>query len=330
MKSPADNFLYSYDFVARAEYMKSIAPWYEMPFIDCLKQAVLDNDTALLQQALKDGRAELLSDDFDNSPFRVACEVGNRQWVDFFFKHGVSMNRPSRRGVTPLMVACMHGHQKLAEHLLALGADIYAKTYDGMTTPMAACMGRLEDFAMRLLDLGVSAFQPLPHRESLLNLSLLFSQKRLAERILREAQAQGEEFLCAQINEPCSRGYTPFLTACGSGLEDIALQLMEKGADLSATNNRDENALYITSITKCEDSPLLVQGLIDAGLSPFSGTAWGGTALRAALTQGNMKTVKVLVKAGALSAVDGSESWISWLSEPMQKLLKKFFSNNKA
>lgn len=310
--------------------MKSIAPWYEMPAIDCLKQAVLDNDAALLQQAVKDGRAELLSDDFDNSPFRVACEVGSRHWVDFFLKHAVSMNRPSRRGVTPLMVACMHGHQKLAEHLVALGVDIHAKSYDGMTTAMAACMGCLEDFSMRLLDLGVSAFQPLPHRESLLDLSLLFSQTRLAERLIREAQAQGEEFLRAQINEPCSRGYTPFLTACGSGLEDIALRLMEQGADLNATNNRDENALYITSVTKCEDSPLLVQALIDAGLSPFSGSAWGGTALRAALTQGNMKTVKVLVKAGALSALDGTELWISCLSEPVQKLLKKLLSNNKA
>ncbi len=276
----------------------------------------------MTKKALVDGRKGLLSAEFNSSPFRVACEVGNLRIIEFFLQQGMNLESRSPRGVTPLMVACMHGHQKLAKNLIARGAEISAYTDNGTTVAMCASIGRLDDFAMSLLDLGVEAFPSYPQHQSSLNLALLFSQKRLAERLISEAQAKGEEFLSQSINKACSRGHTPFLTACHSGLEDIALRLIDMGADLSATNNRGENALFLTCTNQHHDCSRLAQGLIAAGLDPSWQNEWGIFCFRQACIYHHRNTMRVLLKAGACRHLTRTESWFKLCGEPIQKYLR--------
>jgi thiosulfate/3-mercaptopyruvate sulfurtransferase len=98
---------------------------------------------------------------------------------------------------------------------------------------------------------------------------------------------------------------TPLMHAARLGEHDIAAELIQCGAELNATNNDGNNALWLA----CFSGNLkLINLLIASGVNPDNQNDNGTTCLMYASSAGKTEVVAQLLKAGAntkLTLVDG-------------------------
>ena len=122
---------------------------------------------------------------------------------------GAKHDARERRGQTALMWAAAEGHAAVVRALIEAGADINA-TLDSGFTPFffAVREGRIE--AVRaLLEAGVDVNAPLQRRE-------------------RTAEGANPNYV---LNRPVPRGTSPLLLAVQNGHFELAIALVDAGAE---------------------------------------------------------------------------------------------------
>jgi len=138
----------------------------------------------------------------------MAARSGNVEAVKALLVRGASHGARERRGQTALMWAAAEGHTAVVRALMEAGADINA-TLDSGFTPFffAVREGRI-DAARALLEAGIDVKKPLQRREK-----------------APEGPADNASY------KPAGRGTSPLLLAVQNGHFELAIALLDAGAD---------------------------------------------------------------------------------------------------
>jgi len=165
------------------------------------------------------------------TPLMTAAGTGNVEVIKLLLAHGANVNaKEPRRGQTALMWAIAYKHPEAARVLIEQGADTHAKTYmaTGFKPMMVASYG-------------------------------------------------------ADIQATPKGGYTPLLFAAREGDLETAKLLVERGANPNESTEQDGNTLVLASAGGFENLALY---LLDKGADPNSRDASGLTPLHYAMRDG--------------------------------------------
>ena len=138
----------------------------------------------------------------------MAARSGNVEAVKALLVRGARHDVRERRGQTALMWAAAEGHAAVVRSLVEAGADINA-TLDSGFTPFffAVREGRI-DVARALLEAGVDVNEPMRRKE------------RAPDAPVNDAYSR-----------PVNRGTSPLLLAVQNGHFELAIALVDAGAD---------------------------------------------------------------------------------------------------
>jgi len=216
----------------------------------------------------------------------VACALGDAERVRFLVEAGA--DTAVRRGdLTPLLLAGELGHTAIVTTLLATGSGSVAERERLLAR--AAGAGHIE-----VVEAAVVAGLPPDPADALAGASLN-GHLGVVELLL----SQG-------VNPNHGKGRALGL-AVGRGRRDVALRLLEAGADPNL------EAPLLTAASRRE--PEMAQVLLQAGADPGFKDPQGRTALMIAVRQGRIETAKLLLEAGADPTVkrDGEEAEVTIL-----------------
>jgi ankyrin repeat protein len=213
-----------------------------------------DGSTALLWAAhwsdagtadllLRAGADANLANDFRTTPLNEACINGNSALVRSLLKAGANANTAIATGETPLMTCARSGAADAVRLLVEYGAVVNAKEpKQNQTAVMWAAAERHPDVVQALIDthadLKANSKQGFTAAHFAARVGDLESLKLLLAAgvdINIQTQAEGAaNRVTAQLGIPKTIGtigYTPLLVAVVRGQIDLALYLLDHGAD---------------------------------------------------------------------------------------------------
>ncbi|XP_048251786.1 uncharacterized protein LOC124123099 [Haliotis rufescens] len=207
-----------------------------------------------------------VTDEHGNNVFHYACYTGNiylvRQLLPF-----CDINSKGADGLTPIMLAakleledvfqllvskgaditltdkdnnsCLHlacwgGHKPLVEYLLPM-CDINVRGHIGRTPLMTAALGGKKDVFDFLVSKGADITLTDDDNDSILHLACEGGKKALVEYLLPKTDIDIRGYM----------GWTPLMTAAWCGLKDVFDVLVSKGADITLTDDDNDNILNL-------------------------------------------------------------------------------------
>ena len=232
----------------------------------------------------------------DAMALHKAIEKGSNFKLRLRLFGGADIESRNSKDMTPLHSASRVGNFELVRTLLEWKANVNVQAQGfGAKTPIMIATGRQDaHIAQLLVDHGA-------------NLELVDTSGRTA---LLKATEQYESLLGflikAGANIEClgTDFNRPLHNAATVGNHRNVTQLLAAGADVNATNIRQESALHFSC--RKPDLPL-VQALLDKGADVNAyGMRWE-TPLMAAIKLGDVRLVQTLIKAGADLEAENTE-----------------------
>jgi ankyrin repeat protein len=226
-----------------------------------------------------------------------------------------------RGGQTLLHVAAGRGDLELVKTLLSRGADLELKDRWGGWTPLhcAACEGRTA-VVEYLIQQGAKVEVPGVYNQGILFTAAMQGHAEVVRLLcaaganveattdwgyspLVSAAGEGHREVVkalldagANINQIC-KGSSALYRAVSYGKEDVAIFLLERGADLNASRDTSSPPLHDAA---SRDSVVLIKALLKAGEDVNCLNDRGDTALDRALSSGRTDAVKALREAGGM------------------------------
>jgi dipeptidyl aminopeptidase/acylaminoacyl peptidase len=210
----------------------------------------------------------------------MAARLGDIVIVKSLIGQGVDLNMKDTQNRTPLHYAAKEGHNKIVELLLDSGADVNAGANDGQTAAEMALWANHNEILELLIIRGANDISPL---------HLAVHKGDLAE--VRNLVEKG-----ADVNNGTRRGTTPLHTAAAAGLDDVAALLIEKGADVNAKMNWPWTPIHSAAENGYKD---IVELLIAHGANVNAEDGARRTPLYYAKEKRHTEIVELLRKHGA-------------------------------
>jgi len=257
-----------------------------------LHWAVHWDDLEIAATLLKLGANPDTANEYGLTPLHLACTNRNSQMVEKLLGAGADANSASWTGESVLMTCSGSGTTRGVAALLESGADVNASEHNrGQTALMWASASKHSDIVKLLLDHGVDITvrtQPMEKCITCLDPStsggftaLLFAA--------RSGDLESARYLVraeVDTNESTKEFGNSLVIASASGHEDLALFLLENGADPDSADQNGVTALHF-AISKGlsrmiggvydpvyrqrpENMPRLAKALLEAGANPNS------------------------------------------------------------
>lgn len=166
-----------------------------------------------------------------NSILHIACWKGNCDMVLMLLMRGADVNVLDSKGYTPLLVAIEFGHDKLAISLLERGAKINIGN-EALCLPLhVAALSGCKNMVIPLLEWGADIDAIETVRDGV---EFLYAPNLLLTFFVYDR-------ICVLISIFCflnflifKNGCTPLLCALRNKHSDVAIILIDKGADITA------------------------------------------------------------------------------------------------
>ncbi len=133
----------------------------------------------------------------------------------------------------------------------------------------------------------------------------------------------------SQLNQPAPDGFPPLSLACYFGHQDLAIYLLELGADVNAvaTNGTNIQALHAAV---ARNNTVLCKLLLEQGANVNAKQTQGVTALHSAVHRGSLELVKLLVsyQADTSAKMDNGDTPITIAKRENQTAILDFLNND--
>jgi ankyrin repeat protein len=280
--------------------------------------AVRTNDINQIKALFDDEKADatLVDNDSDNVLMHAAL-YASADVMELLLKKGAKIDGRNKAGETALMWS-MHDKNKVAI-LLKYGADINAAARSGNTPLLIGCVGNNQyEIVKMLLDNGANISAKNNEKETALMRAALFGDTATISLLINKG---------IDINARTGDGHTALVHAIENSNRQVALQLLELGADpdlgfaifpsalcvavvfgdieiVNAILKKTKNVIGIKASLLFaayneHDNIKIVQALLDKGADVNMKGPDGSTVLSQALKKGNTATVALLRQAGA-------------------------------
>nr|XP_042119894.1 ankyrin repeat domain-containing protein 29 isoform X1 [Peromyscus maniculatus bairdii] len=216
----------------------------------------------------------------------VASYAGHIDCVRELVLQGADINLQRESGTTALFFAAQQGHNDVVRFLFGFGASTEHRTKDGGTALLAASQYGHMPVVETLLKHGANIHDQLYDGATAL---FLAAQGGYLD-VIRLLLSSG-----AKVNQPRQDGTAPLWIASQMGHSEVVRVMLLRGADRDAARNDGTTALLKAANKGYND---VIEELLK--FSPTLGILKNGTsALHAAVLSGNIKTVALLLEAGA-------------------------------
>ena len=170
--------------------------------------AATNGNGPLVELLLDSGADPNRVSDGGETVLMTAAYTGSLGVVEALLRHNADPNATEHRNQTALMWAAAEGHASVVDALIDAGADVHAKLYSGFTPMFFAVREGRIDVVARLLQAGVDVNALL---------------------------ARDKDAVCAWCDtrsaRPVNDGMRPLLLAVRNGHFELALDLVDAGAD---------------------------------------------------------------------------------------------------
>uniref|UniRef100_A0A7M5X2I4 Uncharacterized protein n=1 Tax=Clytia hemisphaerica TaxID=252671 RepID=A0A7M5X2I4_9CNID len=224
----------------------------------------------------------------EETVLHIACRTIRIQIVRLLIRNNAKINAQTKDGETPLHVTCRQGDSALVSVLLDNYADPNVQNKEGSTALHLGARDGNEDIVDSLLDhkadvtlLSKRGFTPL-HEAS----------KNGHEAIVETLLGRRE----TNVNASGKNGLTPLHIACHYDQSEVAIQLLNAGADIQAQAKNGFTPLHISA----KKSQINICNLLfERGVEADMTTRHGVSPLHLAVKEGDIEIVDTLLEHGA-------------------------------
>ena len=210
------------------------------------------NDTETVELLIRAGANVNVTNDYGVTPLSLACTNRNAAIVGKLSQAGADPNAAQITGETALMTCARTGNVEAVKLLLAHGADVNAREAQGGQTALMWTVAEKHPAVARLLieygadvnatSYGSDGYTPLLYAANHLAVKQVRSKASGFQPLLFAAQ-QGDiesaRILLeagADVNDSTPEYGNALVVACASGHEELALFLLDQGADPNVTD----------------------------------------------------------------------------------------------
>ena len=238
------------------------------------------------------------------SSLMIACLNGHTETALLLIQNGADVDKQDKDGMSSLMLASQNGHTETAACLLQNGAHVNMQSKDGWSASIKASQGGHQEMVSLLLQNGANIDAIMEGDKELDS----FLQSIIIPELTLRSPHQN------------SRGTTALALAISLKQKEVALQLLEHGANpcivdrfgnsaLIEATKANSTAIAARIIAKMHDDPTILNHPNDEGLS----------ALLIASSRGLIEIATLLLQAGANVDISNFSEY-AFLHLPPQQL----------
>jgi len=190
------------------------------------------------------------------SEFVQAARAGNASLMQSLIQRGANVN-VRVCGCTALQYASFYGNLPMVHSLLSLGADVNAQNYSGITALMWAVERSHRSVAKTLLAGGSRCDLKDANGTTALLKAVTRGSVEMVKLLLEDGDCDAD-----MNNGKPGESFTAFHEACALGKADVAMLLLEYGADLEKSDHKKRTALHRAV---CSNQPAVIRSLVECG-----------------------------------------------------------------